>query len=75
MHEGFVNITPAPVLTGLEGLYEGMVGAVEVLGGVLVLGGVAATNVPTNEADPQMHPGVSTCQAFLTAMRAGCDSL
>lgn len=52
-----------------------MSSTVEVLGDVFVLRGVAATHVATSQANPQMHPCVSTCQAFFTAIRAGCDCL
>jgi hypothetical protein len=43
----------------------------EVLGRVLILRLVAAPDVPTAHAQPQMHPGVADLQAILTAIRAG----
>ena len=45
----------------------------EVFGGVLVLGRVAAADMPTLEADAQMHPGIANFQAILTSIRAGRD--
>jgi hypothetical protein len=33
-----------------------MLGPVKMLGGVLVLGGIAATDMAANEAHPQMNP-------------------
>ena len=50
-----------------------MIGRVEVLGGMLILRGVAAADVPTSLADAQMHPGIPECQTFFTTIRAGCN--
>jgi hypothetical protein len=47
----------------------------EVLGGVLILGVVAAADVPTGEAEAQMDPGVAKLQAFLAASAARRDFL
>jgi hypothetical protein len=46
---------------------------VEVFCGVLVLGGIAATDVAANEAEPEMHPGVMHLEALLAAFRFGFD--
>jgi hypothetical protein len=48
-----------------------MLGFVEMLGGVLVLGRVAAAYVPTAEAQAQVNPSVSRLNAFLTDMLIG----
>lgn len=70
---GLIDIAPAPVLTRLEGLYERMVGRVEVLSGMLILRGVAAADVSTSLADAQMHPGIPECQTFFTTIGAGSN--
>jgi hypothetical protein len=54
-----VDIAPDPILARLEGLYDGVVGGVEVPGGVFVLGVVAATDVAAGEADAQVHPAIA----------------
>jgi len=50
-----------------------MVGGVEMFGGVLVLGGIAAAHVPTLEAQAQVYPCISNSQTILTTIRAGRD--
>ena len=43
----------------------------KVLRGVLVFGRIAATNVPADEAQAQMHPAVPHLHALFTNMLAG----
>jgi hypothetical protein len=50
-----------------------MGGLVEVLGGVLVLGRIAAADVTADQAQPQMDPGVSHLKALLATFAAGRD--
>jgi hypothetical protein len=50
-----------------------MLGLEEVLGGVLVLGGITAAHVSAGEALPQMDPGIAHLQAFLAALTTGRD--
>ena len=45
----------------------------EVFGGVLVLGRIAATNMPALETDAQVYPCISDFQAVLAAACAGGD--
>ena len=52
-----------------------MLGEVEVLGRVLILGVIAAADMPTYLAKPQMDPGIAYFQAIFTAIRAWCDNL
>ena len=52
-----------------------MVGGVEMFGGVLILGGVTATDMSTNEALAQMYPGVTGFQAFLASVCTGRNLL
>ncbi len=68
LEEELVDVTPAPVFPWLEGLNNGMIGRVEMLGGVLVLGIVAAADMTTDETDTQMHPGIPDFQTILTAI-------
>ena len=51
-----VNVAPAPALAGLDGTHDRVFGGVEMLGGVLVFGGVAAGDVPAEQALAEMHP-------------------
>ncbi len=58
-HHDFIHVAPDPVFSWLEGLYDRMLRGVKVLGGVFVLGRVAATNVAAGEAFPEVHPGIA----------------
>jgi hypothetical protein len=68
-----VKVTPAPVFSWLEGLNDGMLGGVEMFGGMLILRIVAAADMTTDETDTQMHPGITYFQAILAAIGAGGD--
>jgi hypothetical protein len=46
---------------------------VKVLGGVLVLGGVTATDVAASEAQPKVDPGISHFQTLFATIAAGSD--
>jgi hypothetical protein len=48
-----------------------MLGFVEVFGGVLILGRVATTHLPTNEAQTQVDPRVSHFHALFTHVLVG----
>src|SRR6185437_17011622 len=50
-----------------------MLGAVEMLGGVLVLGGVAAADMAAGPADTQMQPFVAALETLLATFGAGRD--
>jgi hypothetical protein len=65
-----VHIAPAPVLAGLKGLHDGMLGLVKVLGGMLVLGRVAAANVTADQTFPQVDPGIAHLQTLFAAFAA-----
>jgi hypothetical protein len=71
-HE-LIDITPAPVLTRLEGLDNRVVGRVEMPGGVLVLRIVTAAHMSTGETKAQVHPGITHFQAFLAPIGARRD--
>jgi hypothetical protein len=42
-------------------------------GGVLVLGRIAAANMPAFETETQVYPRISAFQTILTAIRTGCN--
>jgi hypothetical protein len=46
---------------------------VEVFGGMFVLRRIAAADVPTLQAQAQMHPGIAHLETFLAAFAAGRD--
>src|SRR5437763_11980824 len=68
-----VDKTPAPVLARLNGSHDRMLHGVKVLGRVLVLGRVAAADMPACHAQAQVHPDIAHLQAFLAATRMRFD--
>ena len=66
-------ITPSPVFPWLNRADDGMAGRAKMFRGVLVLGGVAAPDVPASQAHPQMDPAVLHLQALLAACSARFD--
>jgi hypothetical protein len=64
----FVGVAPHPVFARLDGLNDGVFGFVEVFGGVLVLGGVAAADVAAFAAETKMDPSVTHFEAFFAAL-------
>jgi hypothetical protein len=70
-----IDITPDPVLSRLERLYEWVVSRVEVLGGVLVLRRITAAYMPTGETQPQVDPAVPCLQTVFTSIGAWRDIL
>src|SRR5438094_5935462 len=68
-----VDITPAPVLPRLGGLHDGVAARVEMLRGVLILGGVAAADMAARQTEPEVHPPFPGCQALFAALRVGRD--
>src|ERR1700688_3904170 len=56
LQHDLVDITPAPVLAGLERSHDGMLSRAEVLRGVPVLRLVATADVPACAAQAKMHP-------------------
>jgi hypothetical protein len=63
-----VHIAPHPIFPGLEGLNNGMLGGMKMFGGVFVLGGIAATDVPALAAKPQVDPAVTHLEALFAAL-------
>jgi hypothetical protein len=70
-----VDVPPAPVFIRLEGLDKWVIGRVEMLSGVLVLGRIAAANMPTFEAEAQVYPCVPDSQTILTTICASREWL
>jgi hypothetical protein len=52
-----------------------MLGGMEVFGGVLILGGVAAADMAADQAHAEMHPPVAALEAFLASTGVGADIL
>jgi hypothetical protein len=50
-----------------------MAGGVEVFGGVLVLGLIAAAHVATSQTQAQMYPRIADFQTFFTAIATRSD--
>jgi hypothetical protein len=63
------------VLARLERLDDGMMSGMKMLGGMLVLGTVAAADMATLEAKPQMDPGVAHFEALFAAFATGFNFL
>jgi hypothetical protein len=70
-----IHIAPLPALSRLERTHDRMFALMEVLSGVLVLRGIAAAYVTTDEAFPQMYPGIAHLETFLAAFTTGSDFL
>jgi len=63
-----IDKAPHPVFAGLDRLYDGMFGRVEMFRCVLVLGGIATPNVAALAAKPQVHPIIAHFQTFFTSL-------
>src|SRR5712672_1338087 len=73
IEQDFIDIAPAPAFRRIVALDDRMLGGVEVLGGMLVGGIVAAADVTAAAADPQMQPLAAALEAFLATKRARRD--
>jgi hypothetical protein len=60
-----VHIAPYPALSGLDGANQRVRGFVEVFGGMLVFGGIAAAHVTAAQAQAQVDPGIANLHAVL----------
>jgi len=61
-----VHVTPHPILPRLKGPDDRVFGGVEMFGRVPILGGVAATNMATREAETEVDPVVSDLETVFT---------
>ena len=75
IESNFVNVTPAPIFSGLERSHDGMSGRAEVFRGVFILGGIATTDVPAVQAQTKVHPPIALLQTLLTTPSARFDIL
>ena len=73
LEHDLVDVTPAPIFAGLEGLDNGMAAGMEMFGSVLVFRRVTAANMPANKAFAQVYPRVTNFQAILAAISTGRD--
>jgi hypothetical protein len=71
--EDLIDIAPDPVLARFEGLDDGVVGGMKVLGGVLVFRRVAAADVAADKAEAEVDPAVARLEAILATVRARGD--
>src|ERR1700686_2881430 len=69
----FIDVTPAPPFRRIIGLDDRVPGRVKMFCCVPIWRLIAATDMATGAADPQMQPGVTRFQAFLTPRRARND--
>ena len=67
LREQFIGIAIPPILPRLERANYRMLRRVVVLGGVLVLGRIAAADMSAGETQTQMHPCVAHLEALLAA--------
>jgi hypothetical protein len=67
----FVGITPAPVLAWFERFYDWVFGGVKVLGGMFILGGIAAADMPARKTNSQVYPGVAGLDAIFADTSRG----
>jgi hypothetical protein len=68
-----VDVAPEPIFARFDGLDDGVLRRAEMLGGVLVLGTIAASDVAAEATEAQVNPRVSHLQAFLAAICFGFD--
>ncbi len=59
-----IDIAPAPVLPCLERPDDRVIGAVEVLPCMLVLGGIATTHVSAFQAQTEVDPDIAQLQTY-----------
>jgi hypothetical protein len=68
-----IDVTPPPVFAGFERTDDRVIRRVEVLGGVFVLGRIAATDVSARQAQAKVHPTVTCLQTLFATARMRVD--
>jgi hypothetical protein len=68
-----IDVAPKPVFTRLDGFHDRVLRGAKMLGGVLVLRGIAAAHVAADLAKPQVHPSVAHFDALLADMNLGFE--
>jgi|SRR5271156_609028 len=63
----FLHVAPSPLLPGLDGAHDRVLGLMEMLRRVLAYGTVAAAYVSTDEAHAQMDPPLADLEALFTS--------
>jgi hypothetical protein len=71
----FVDITPNPRFSGLDGTDQRVMIFMKMFGGVLVFRGVAAPNLAACQAKSKMYPGIACFDALLANMFGGLFDL
>ena len=66
-----IDVAPDPVFARLQRLNQGMSGLVEMLGRVLARRSVAASHMPADQADAQVHPPTPCLQTLLAPLGVG----
>src|SRR4029077_236689 len=69
----FIDVAPIPVFARLDGLHDGMLRRVKMLGGVFVLRGIAAAHMAADLTQPEVHPSVAHFDTLLTDMNLGFE--
>jgi hypothetical protein len=69
----FIHVTPRPIFTRLKGSNDRVSGCVKMFRGVAIRRRVAAAHMSAGQAQPQVDPGRTNLQTFLTPLRAGND--
>jgi hypothetical protein len=72
---GVVDITPAPGFSWFVRLHDGVLGVVEVFGGVLIGRAVATADVTANQAHAEVDPFRAGLQTFFAAVSRRGDFL
>jgi len=73
LEHDLVDVTPAPVFPWLEGLDNGVIGRVKMLGSVLIFRIVTAADMPAFQTEAQVDPGITRFQAILASIGTRCD--
>jgi len=68
-----VHVAPSPVFARFDGSDDGMPHGAKMFRCVFVLRRIAATDVTTDHAKPEMNPDISHLQAFFAATRVRFD--
>ena len=71
----FIDVTPAPIFSGLDRSHDGMCGRMEVFRGVFIFGRIATTDMPAAQAQAKVHPPIPHFQTLFTTSAARFDIL
>ena len=71
----FVDVTPAPVFSGLKRSHDGMRGRMEVFRSMLIFRRIATTDVPAAQAQAKVYPPITRLQTLFTTSGMRFDVL